>query len=165
MLDVVLDIVIIPLITTTTTTRTTTTTSITETLPTPTTSTTKTTTTTISTARIKTSTTATTAATTTTTKTTTSNTSGSIEHRNYINQENIIWNIEPTCSNVRIWSGFFQTEKNFDVVIVAGQPYSGSSDVNQMVSGPFEVRFTSDESHTAAGFTLLWKCTGEPRPL
>ena len=111
-------------------------------------------------------TTTTTKTTTTTTKTTTTTTTttthiatvGIIEHRDYINDENVTWIVNPACADVRIRSTFFDTESDYDYLFLNGKQFSGSLAVDEVLSSPFDIRFTSDESTTKSGFSLAWEC-------
>ena len=105
-------------------------------------------------------TTSTTTSTIITTTTTAIPTSGSIEHLDYKANENFIWKVIPPCSEVHVLSTTFQTEADYDFVFVGEISYTGLTTIDQIVTGPFDVKFTSDESQQMNGFQITWECEG-----
>ena len=87
---------------------------------------------------------------------------GNIEHRDYANDENVTWIVNPSCPTVSIRSTFFETEYNYDFVHLDGEKFSGDNGhIGQVMKSPFNVTFTSDESTTKSGFSLTWECIGK----
>ena len=77
----------------------------------------------------------------------------------YGNNEEIIWNINSECSSIHLQSTHFDTERGWDILVIANQEYSGSDAINTIIDGPlFVATFISDFGSTATGFTILWSC-------
>ena len=87
---------------------------------------------------------------------------GSLEHRDYQISEDINWEVQTGCDSVRVYSTHFDTELNYDLLIINDVSYSGTEPISQIVtSSTFNIRFTSDSSVTATGFEVHWECALE----
>ena len=80
---------------------------------------------------------------------------------NYNNNKMVSWQILSDCDIIRLTSSSFDTNQGYDVLTIAGQEYSGSDIIDQIINGSsFVVTYssnkTSDENTT--GFTLHWSC-------
>lgn len=86
---------------------------------------------------------------------------GSIEYLNYSNDAYAAWRVESDCDQVHIYSEVFDTEADFDYLVINGASYSGSGNISQIVPGNFSLQFSSDNSENASGFILHWTCSNE----
>ena len=86
--------------------------------------------------------------------------SGPISLLGYGDGQDCSWAIQCDSGPVTLTFQSFETEANFDFVLVDGQAYSGSSvpDPIQSVGSSMSVQFTSDGSVTADGFTADVAC-------
>ena len=89
---------------------------------------------------------------------------GNVQLLNYENHMEESWSIEPDCEGVQIESETFKTETNFDFLTIKDSSgkeskISGESQIDQIISAPFNLTFTSDSAVTDSGFKLFWKCT------
>ena len=90
---------------------------------------------------------------------------GKIEHRNYVDNENLSWDVETGCAQVKVISTFFDLELNYDFLYIDGEKYHGLEGtvfIDQVIFGSdFSVQFTTDYSVIKKGFTLEWECLAE----
>ena len=84
--------------------------------------------------------------------------SGTIVLTNYGNDHNQEWNVESECESVHITSTHFSTEGGYDHLTIDEESYSGTVEISQIVGSAFTVVFSSDQSVTNTGFSLLWSC-------
>ena len=59
---------------------------------------------------------------------------GTIEHRNYGNNEMEKWDVSATCDKVRIISTHFDTEPIMDILMINNRPYTGSIIIDQLIT-------------------------------
>ena len=58
-------------------------------------------------------------------------------------------------------STIFETEKDYDFVTIDNTKYSGSTEIDTILSTNFTVVFQSDGSVTKNGFVLNWNCVSQ----
>ena len=68
------------------------------------------------------------------------------------------WMIESNCENVRIWSEFFETEKENDFLWIAKKSYHGNATIDRTINSNSTIRFKSNEETNKKGFKLVWSC-------
>jgi len=102
-------------------------------------------------------------------------TDGIIELKDYENNNDRLWVVESDCHQVRIVSTYFDTQHNYDYVIIddhegsgefdSDSGYSGddqltagNTEIDQVVGQKFNVSFLSDGSISGSGFVLEWSC-------
>ena len=83
---------------------------------------------------------------------------GDIGLRNYGNNENKIWPVYSDCEFVRIRSTMVATQKDSDIIMIEDDPYSGTAQIDAILSSNFTVAFKSDKKHSDKGFDLNWSC-------
>ena len=84
---------------------------------------------------------------------------GVIQLSEYENNHDITWTIDSVCYDIHIFSTSFDTESTYDEVTIGDSTFSGSDvEVDLIMPGTFDVRFTSDGSVTQTGFVLFWSC-------
>lgn len=77
---------------------------------------------------------------------------------NYENNEDKIWPVFSNCDSVQIKSAMFKTEEDGNFVTIGDIEYSGTAQIDRIVSTNFTVKFHSDSMGTSIGFMLHWHC-------
>ena len=84
-----------------------------------------------------------------------------VDFRNQLDIPNLEWTISANCSNVKLFSTSFETERRYDYVTIGRRRYEGRKSISLIVTNSTVVHFHSDSSTTKSGFVLKWRCESQ----